>query len=237
MSILNIDRRAMTILSDPFIKDIRKLCIHDPVMNQLINNTISWADVPSDDDILELEGWRAYEVIKNRAKSAYHRTVRNDKKPEGHRHTVKHATPQPPMGRMPYHIMRQSRTNNIILSNGRVSPVKEIIDVVCQTPVEYEELEIVEVMSQHKPAEIRADRPHEMPTETNTQTNIQIESPITAHVHTPVKRPSKGKINKKDKKVYPTVTYQPSFVQLYINPYLGYLSALLLCVLLYSMKI
>lgn len=229
----------MTNSSDPFIKDIRKLCMHDKVMNQLIANTISWADVPSDDDILELEGWRSYQVVKQRAKSAYHRTVRNEKRTDVHRQTVKHAAS--PQGRTPYQILKQTRTKNVLLANGRVSPIKESVDIVYQAPVEYEELEIVEVLTIEKPIEKHMDIPLElpvqMPMESPTKTPV-IEPTIVPPVkHTPVKRPSKEKLNKKEKKIQPTVKYQPTFIELYVNPYLGYIMAVLLVVMLYSMKI
>ena len=91
--------------SDPFIQRLRERCKHDHIMTKLINNTISWGDVPSDEENpMELEGWRAYKKVEEQARAAYRRTVRHQKQVP-HRVTVK----QPVWEKKPYAILRQER--------------------------------------------------------------------------------------------------------------------------------
>jgi hypothetical protein len=215
----------MTITSDPFINDIRKLCKNDAVMNQLIANSISWADVPSDDDILELDGWRSYQVVKQRAKTAYHRTVRSEKGSHPLRQTVKQVSP---VVRKPYLIMKQERTKNVLLANGRVSPIREIVEVVYQKPIEYEEPEIIEMPVQ-KPIEVQ--QPIEVQTETTT-----VEHTITQH-NVISKQPSKSKLHKKAKSTPTFLEYQPSFSSKYITPYLPIVMLILLVIMICNMRL
>ena len=209
---------------DSFIRSLHTLCKKDDMTTQqLIANTISWADVPSDeDDLFELEGWRAYEEVRKRAKSAYHRTIRTQKYPV-QRATVKQ---QKPMERKPYHILRQEQTKHVI-SQGRVTPVKEIVEVVVQDPVSYDETDIefittqAFIESQAKPVEIQEETQIIDLTIPNTQ--------IT-------KRGSKEKLKKK-KHVPTPIMYQPTFTELYLHPLLPYLGILLLFVIVLTMKL
>jgi hypothetical protein len=224
---------------DPFIRNLHKMCRKDDIATQqLIAGTISWADVPSDDDILELEGWRAYAEIQNRAKSAYHRTVRIQKHPV-QRLTVKHPQPKP-MERKPYLIMKQEQTKNIV-ENGRITPVKEIVDVVVQPPMEYHETDIEFITTQaiiesqmEKPVEIQVETKVETPVETHVEIEeIEIIAPVKTTQLT--KRHSKEKLKRK-KQVTPVI-YQPTFTQLYILPLLPFIMLLLLLVIVCTMKL
>jgi hypothetical protein len=224
--------------SNPFIQQLHKLCKKDDiVMNQLISGTISWADVPSDDDILELEGWRAYEEVHHRAKSAYHHTVRSQKR-AALRNTVKQLKPA---GRKPYLIMKQQHTK-MILSNGRVTPIKEIVDVVVQEPIEYEEADVEFIAP--KPVEVQMEKPVEVQMEKPVEVQVEksVVTPVVPLIEVPrvssqlIKRPSKEKFNKK--KYVPTpVMYQPSFVQLYVMPILPYICALFLVFIVMHMRL
>ena len=207
-------------------------------MNQLIAGTISWGDVPSDDDILELEGWKAYAEVHRRAKSAYHHTVRGQKRSALHRNTVKQVQPKP-MGRKPYLIMKQQHTKTV-LSNGRITPIREIVDVVVQEPIEYEEADIEFIAP--KPVEVQMERPVEVQMEPPVEPPVEIqeEEPDPPSIEVArvssqlIKRPSKEKFNKK-KYVPSPVIYQPPFIQLYIKPLIPYIFALFLLFMILTM--
>lgn len=231
----------MTVVSDPFIEHIRELCKNDPIMNGLIHHTISWADVPSDDEPLELEGWRSYQAVQQRATSAYRRTVRHERKAQLHRATVKHA---PPMERKPYVILKQEYTKKVLLPNGRVSPVKEVVEVVYQEPVEYEEVDIEKMVLTEPPLEYRVEKPIEMSVvlteEPVKEPADKEEAPVLEN--TPSKpqmtqRHSKGKLNKKVKSMPSLFVYEPTFSELYLIPCVPYAMIILLLVMICSMKL
>jgi len=233
----------MTVSSDPFIIELRKLCMNDKVMNQLIANTISWADVPSDDDILELEGWRSYQAIKQRAKTAYHHTVRSQKRAQSQRYTVKHPSQPPPMGRKPYSVMKQELTKHIIVQ-GRVSPIKEVVDVVYQEPAVYEEPDIIEPpisFTTKISTETFVKISDTLPVEASVIVPIKepiIESIIEPTIATPpVKRPSKGKFNKRHKSAPSLLEYRPPIKKVYVVPYIPYILLTFLIMMLCSMKL
>jgi hypothetical protein len=216
---------------DPFIQKLHKMCRKDDIVTQqLIAGTISWADVPSDDDILELEGWRAYAEVQNRAKSAYHRTVRSQKRVM-QRVTVKQPQVKP-MERKPYLIMKQEQTKHIV-ENGRVTPVKEIVDVVVQPPMEYHETDI-EFITTQDIIESQMVQPVEVQVETPVETPVTIQKE-TVPPSQLIKRNSKEKLKKK-KQITPVI-YQPSFTQLYILPLLPFIMLLLLLVIVCTMKL
>jgi hypothetical protein len=209
----------MIYSSDPFIQSLQKMCRKDDMITQrLIAGTISWADVPSDDDdILELEGWRAYAEVEKRAKTAYHHTIRNQKRTMP-RATVKQVQPKS-TGRVPYLIMKQEQTKHV-LSEGRMTPVKEIVDVVVQSPVEYEEADM------------------EPPVEKTVVTEVEtpVEKPVVISSVPPQLTKRNSKETLKKKQVTPTI-YQPSFTQLYILPLLPFMALLLLLVILCTMRL
>ena len=198
---------------DPFIRNLHTMCRKDDLTTQqLITGTISWADVPSDDDIIELEGWRAYAEIQHRAKSAYHRTVRSQKRPV-QRATVKQILPKP-MERKPYLVMKQEQTKHIV-ENGRITPVKEIVEVVVQPPVEYKE--DVELITTQALIESQLVKPVEAQMVVPA---IEISSQVT-------KRNSKEIL----KKVQMTpILYYPTFTELYLLPLIPYIILLLFIV-------
>lgn len=232
---------------DPFIQQLHKMCRkEDIVTQQLIAGTISWADVPSDDDdILELEGWRAYAEVEKRAKTAYHRTIRTQKRVMP-RSTVKQVQPIR-AGRMPYLIMKQEQTKHV-LSEGRITPVKEIVDMVVQEPVEYEETNMECIPSYETESLVKAEVESKVEPEVEPKVESEVEPKVEPEVKTPMeiqimppvqpqltKRNSKEKLNKK-KQVTPTI-YQPSFTQVYILPFLPFIMLLLLLVIVCTMKL
>lgn len=194
---------------DPFIRNLHKMCRKDDlVTQQLITGTISWADVPSDDDIMELEGWRAYAEIQNRAKSAYHRTVRSQKRPV-QRATVKQILPKP-MERKPYLVMKQEQTKHIV-ENGRITPVKEIVDVVVQPPVEYKE--DVELIT------------------TQALIESQLIKPVEAQMVIPAIEITSQLTKRNSKETLRTpILYYPTFTELYLLPLIPYIILLLFIV-------
>ena len=222
---------------DPFIQNLHKMCRKDDIVTQqLIAGTISWSDVPSDDDILELEGWRAYAEVQHRAKSAYHRTIRTQKR-NIPRSTIKQVQPRP-IGRTPYHIMKQEQTKHV-MSEGRVTPVKEIVDVVVQSPIEYEETDIEFITTQaiesltQKPVETQVEAKVEAKAEAEVE--AEAEAKAETQITQLTKRPSKGQLKKK-KQVTPTI-YQPSFTQLYVLPFLPFIMLFILLVIVCTMKL
>jgi hypothetical protein len=214
---------------DPFIRNLHKMCRKDDIATQqLIAGTISWADVPSDDDIMELEGWRAYAEIQNRARNAYHRTVRIQKRPV-QRATVKQLLPKP-MERKPYHVLKQEQTKHIV-ENGRITPVKEIVDMVVQPPIEYKD--DVEFMTTQKRIESQMEKLVEKP----------VEKPMEIqHIIPPIEIPSQvTKINSKEplkRKYVPTpIIYEPTCTELYLLPLIPYIVLLFLLVIVHIVKL
>lgn len=61
--------------TDPLIQKLRLMCTKDKIVQALYHNKISWSDVPSDDDVLELDDWKSYEKMEARAKEAYQHHV------------------------------------------------------------------------------------------------------------------------------------------------------------------
>lgn len=214
-------------------------------MNQLIAGSITWAEVPSDDDILELEGWRAYAKVQQYAKSAYHHTVRSRKPVQ---RVTPPKNPQPPIGRKPYLVMKQEQTKHIV-SQGRLTPVREVVDMVVQSPVEYDELDNEFVspkpveMPQIKPIEVPHVLPVEvqwkMPTEDILSSGESSDESSDESSYTSsylMKRPSKSRL-RKNKKVPTPIVYQPSFTQLYVLPIIPYLYVILFLIIIGTMKL
>lgn len=114
---------------DPFITMIRQMCTKDKVVQALYQRTISWSDVPSDDDVLELDDWKSYQKMETRAKEAYknHLTAQKVYTIPQRSKTKKHCNKI--ASRIPYITLKQ-----------RSEPTKEIVEeIVHQSPVEYEE--------------------------------------------------------------------------------------------------
>lgn len=114
---------------DPFTTMIRQMCTKDKVVQALYQGTISWSDVPSDDDVLELDDCKSYEKIATRAKEAYKNHVTAQKVytiPQRSK-TKKHGSKV--ASRIPYITLKH-----------RSEPTKEIVEeIVHQLPIEYEE--------------------------------------------------------------------------------------------------
>ena len=217
---------------DPFIRNLHKMCRKDDIATQqLIAGTISWADVPSDDDLMDLEGWRAYAEIQNRAKNAYHRTVRIQKHPV-QRLTVKQFQPKP-MERKPYHILKQEQTKHIV-ENGRLTPVKEIVELVVQPPIEYKDN--VEFITTQKRMESPIEKPVEKPVQKPVETLVE-----KSHIIPPIDIPpevikTNEELNKR--KYVPTpIIYEPTCTELYLLPLLPYIVLLFLVMIVYIIKL
>ena len=113
------------------------MCTKDKIVLSLYQHTISWGDVPSDDDVLELDDWKSYQKIKTRAKEAYQHHVTAQKvytipqRSKAKKHCDKIASRIP--SRIPYIALKQ-----------RSESTKEIIEeIVSQPPIEYQEMELV----------------------------------------------------------------------------------------------
>jgi hypothetical protein len=150
--------RTMLSPTDPLIQKIRQMCTKDKVVQSLYQRAISWSDVPSDDEVLEMDDWKAYEKIEARSKEAYRHhhasqkvyTIPQRSKKKKHAQVAT---------RIPYTTLKQ-RSENPMKEPVTKEPVtkepvtkepvtkelntKEIIEeIVHQSPVEYEELEVV----------------------------------------------------------------------------------------------
>lgn len=155
--------RTMLPPTDPLIQKIRQMCTKDKVVQSLYQHTISWSDVPSDDEVLELDDWKAYEKIAERAKESYknHLAARKVYAIPQRSKTKKHAQIAT---RTPYATLKQrseAHTKESVMKEPVMKepvmkepvmkePVmkelntKEIVEeIVHQSPVEYEELEVV----------------------------------------------------------------------------------------------
>ena len=159
--------------SDPFTKMIRQMCTKDKVVQSLYQRTISWSDVPSDDEVLEMDDWKAYEKIEAHAKEAYknHLAARKVYAIPQRSKTKKHAqvatrTPYATLKqRSEAHtkelntkepVMKELNTKEIVTKEPVTKEIvtkepvtkepvtKEIVEeIVHQSPIEYEELEVI----------------------------------------------------------------------------------------------
>lgn len=121
----------MSLPTDPFIKMIRHMCTKDKVVQSLYQRTISWADVPSDDEILELDDWKSYQKMIAHAKDAYKNHVTAHKKvytiPQRSK-TKKHCNQIIVATRTPYTLKHRSESTK-----------KEMVEeIIHQTPTDYE---------------------------------------------------------------------------------------------------
>jgi hypothetical protein len=155
--------RTMLSPTDPFIQKIRQMCTKDKVVQSLYQRAISWSDVPSDDEVLEMDDWKAYEKIEARAKEAYRHhhaaqkvyTIPQRSKKKKHAQvvtripyaTLKQRSEAPmkePVTKEP--VMKELNTKEPVTKEPVTKEIntKEIIEeIVHQSPVEYEELEVV----------------------------------------------------------------------------------------------
>jgi hypothetical protein len=170
--------RTMLSPTDPLIQKIRQMCTKDKVVQSLYQRTISWSDVPSDDEMLEMDDWKAYEKIEARAKEAYRHhhaaqkvyTIPQRSKKKKHAQvatripyaTLKQRSEAPmkePVTKEP--VMKELNMKEPVMKEpvmkepvtkelNTKEPVtkelntKEIVEeIVHQSPVEYEELEVV----------------------------------------------------------------------------------------------
>jgi hypothetical protein len=99
-----------------------------------------------------------------------------------------------------------------------MTPVKEIVEVVVQSPVEYEEADMESPMEKPVVTETPVEKPVVIPS---------VQSQVT-------KRNSKETLKKKQ--VTPTI-YQPSFTQVYVLPLLPFMALLLLLVIVSTMRL
>lgn len=200
--------RTMLPPTDPLIQKIRQMCTKDKVVQSLYQHTISWSDVPSDDEVLELDDWKAYEKIAERAKESYknHLAARKVYAIPQRSKTKKHAqvatrTPYATLKQRSEAHTKESVTKEPVMKEPVMKePVmKEIVEeIVHQSPVEYEELEVVH--SSELPPVIIATRA------TNITTNITTHDMHAALSHeiVPAKIVPKIEVN--------TISF-PSFYQ------------------------
>jgi hypothetical protein len=82
------------------------MCLKDPVVQSLYHGRLSWADIPSDDDTLELDDWESYNKIHTYAKTSYQQVYNARQRREQIRSTIKK---QNNCGRTPYLTLKQNR--------------------------------------------------------------------------------------------------------------------------------
>lgn len=124
--------RTMSSPTDPFTKMIRHMCTKDKVVQSLYEHTISWADVPSDDEVLELDDWKSYQKMIVRAKDSYKNHVAAHKKVYTIPQRVK-------TKKQCNQVVVATRTPYITLKHRLESNQKEIVEeIVHQPPTDYE---------------------------------------------------------------------------------------------------
>ena len=120
---------------DPFTTMIRQMCTKDKIVQSLYQHTISWGDVPSDDDVLELDDWKSYQKIKTRAKEAYQHHVTSQKiytipqRSKAKKHCDKIVS------RIPYAALKQRTALESIKKI-----VEKIVEETVHPPIEYQEI-------------------------------------------------------------------------------------------------
>ena len=157
---------------DPFTMMIRKMCTKDKIVQSLYQHTISWGDVPSDDDVLELDDWKSYQKIKTRAKEAYQHHVTAQKV-----YTIPQRTKMKKCdkvaSRIPYAALKQRSESKIVekiaekIAEEIVSPPIEYQEIVpnemVPQPIEYQEMSHpVEYQEMSHPVEYQEIVPNEM---------------------------------------------------------------------------
>lgn len=60
-----------------YIESLRKMCLRDPVVQQLYDGELDWCDVPEDDTPLELDNWREYLSKPKISSPAWKKNTRN----------------------------------------------------------------------------------------------------------------------------------------------------------------
>lgn len=60
-----------------YIESYRKMCLRDPVVQQLYDGELNWCDVPEDDTPLELDNWREYLSKPKNTSPAWKKNTRN----------------------------------------------------------------------------------------------------------------------------------------------------------------
>jgi hypothetical protein len=144
---------------DPFTQMIRNMCTKDKIVQSLYQHTITWADVPSDDDVLEMDDWKSYQKMEMHAKEAYKNHLTTHKKvytiPQ--RTKVKKHCNQV-ASRIPYANLKQRTAPESTIQ-------KEIVEeIVHQPPVEYQEMESIRLnkIVEEPPQEMESICPNEI---------------------------------------------------------------------------
>ena len=115
-----------SMLSDPFIYRLSQMCLKDPVVQSLYHGRLSWADIPSDDEPLELDDWESYNKVRNYAKTSYQQVYNARQRREQMRSTTKKQN-------------NRSRTPYLTLKQNRFGPLR------CESPVSISPAEMVAV--------------------------------------------------------------------------------------------
>ena len=103
------------------------MCLKDKIIQSLYHNNISWSDIPSDDDILELDDWKSYNKVKEYAKTSYQQVYNIRRRREKMSFTIKK---QHNNTRVPYITLKQNHFEPLCydlpvkISLAEVSPIK-----------------------------------------------------------------------------------------------------------------
>ena len=120
---------------DPFTIMIRQMCTKDKIVQLLYQHTISWGDVPSDDDVLELDDWKSYQKIKTRAKEAYQHHVTTQKVYTIPQRSKAKKNCDKIASRIPYAALKQ---RTVLESTKKI--IEKIAEEIVPPPIEYQEI-------------------------------------------------------------------------------------------------
>ena len=157
---------TQSMLSDPFIYRLSQMCLKDPVVQSLYTGRVSWADIPSDDDDLELDDWKSYNKIQEYAKTSYQRVYNARQRREHLRSTIK---------------KQSNRTPYLTLKQNRFGPLR------CDSPVEVFEAPAITPPILELPVECAVEIPIECFAESSVEvpTECAVEAPVKCAVEAP----------------------------------------------------
>ena len=159
-----------SMLSDPFIYRLSQMCLKDPVVQSLYTGRVSWADIPSDDDDLELDDWESYNKMHEYAKTSYQRVYSARQRRENTRFTIKNQS------RTPYLTLKQNRFAALCCN----SPVEVVEEPIITPPI----LELPVEVSIELPVETLAEAPIEEPI--THPVELSVEIPAECSIELPV---------------------------------------------------
>ena len=164
-----------SMLSDPFIYRLSQMCLKDAVVQSLYTGRVSWADIPSDDD-LELDDWESYNKIQEYAKTSYQQVYNARQRREQMRSTIKK---QSNHARTPYLTLKQNRFRALCCD----SPPVEVVEVPVEAPVITPPiLELPVEVPAELPAETPVELPVEVPMELSAECSAEYSMEAPAHI-------------------------------------------------------